>query len=169
MPDRPRRQGAGRRPPRLAVHVSRDGVRAGVAPARLADVAEYALRAEGVRDALVSIALLAPRAMARLNREYLGHRGATDVITFAHTGATRTAAPLVADIYVCPDVARANAIAYDDSPRTELIRLVVHGVLHATGWDHPEGAGRAASPMWHRQERLLAAWRRRTPRGKASS
>jgi len=28
------------------------------------------------------------------------------------------------------------------------------------GHDHPEGAGRVASPMWRRQERLLARFGR---------
>jgi ssRNA-specific RNase YbeY (16S rRNA maturation enzyme) len=32
---------------------------------------------------------------------------------------------------------------------------VVHGTLHVLGHDHPS-VGREASPMWRRQERLLA-------------
>ena len=38
----------------------------------------------------------------------------------------------------------------------ELLRLVVHGVLHATGHDHPVNESRTSSPMWKRQELLLA-------------
>ena len=37
----------------------------------------------------------------------------------------------------------------------EIARLVVHGVLHTLGYDHPENEGREASDMWRRQERLL--------------
>jgi probable rRNA maturation factor len=39
--------------------------------------------------------------------------------------------------------------------REELLRLVVHGVLHVLGHDHPEDDARYTSPMWRRQERLL--------------
>ena len=40
--------------------------------------------------------------------------------------------------------------------REELTRLVIHGTLHVLGYDHPDAAGREASPMWKRQEQLLA-------------
>ncbi len=43
--------------------------------------------------------------------------------------------------------------------REELIRLVVHGTLHALGRTHPEGEGRTRSPMWRRQERYVGGAR----------
>ena len=61
------------------------------------------------------------------------------------------------DIYIAPDVARRNATAHGVSIREELTRLVVHGVLHVLGYDHPEDETRYASSMWRRQERLLRA------------
>jgi probable rRNA maturation factor len=33
---------------------------------------------------------------------------------------------------------------------------VVHGTLHVLGHDHPSGVSRTSSPMWRRQERILA-------------
>jgi len=145
----------------LAVDVSLGGLRAGVSRAELAAVVEFVLRAEGVRHALVSVALLSPRAIARLNREHLGHAGSTDVISFALAAGGRPPVPVVADIYLCPAVARTNARALGGSSRAELLRIAIHGALHATGWDHPSGARRTHSPMWVRQERLLASWSRR--------
>jgi ssRNA-specific RNase YbeY (16S rRNA maturation enzyme) len=38
---------------------------------------------------------------------------------------------------------------------SELQRLVVHGVLHVLGYDHPEGSGRTRCAMWRRQEAYL--------------
>jgi probable rRNA maturation factor len=145
----------------VAVDVSLGGVRAGVSRADLAGVVEFVLRSEGVRHALVSVALLSPHAIARLNRAHLGHAGSTDVLSFSLTAAGRAPIPVVADIYLCPAVARANARALGASPRTEMLRIAVHGALHATGWDHPSGARRVRSRMWARQEKLLAAWIRR--------
>jgi probable rRNA maturation factor len=40
--------------------------------------------------------------------------------------------------------------------REELARLVVHGTLHVLGYDHPVDHTRGDSPMWRRQETLLA-------------
>jgi ssRNA-specific RNase YbeY (16S rRNA maturation enzyme) len=38
-----------------------------------------------------------------------------------------------------------------------LLRLVVHGILHVLGYDHPEGASRTRSRMWKLQEAYVAA------------
>lgn len=147
----------------LRVGVTNDGARAAVSAERLAAAARHVLRAEGVRDAMLSITLLTATAMARLNRRHLGHAGATDVISFGFTptpggagGPGGAGAGVVGDIYICPDVARRNARAERCGVREELLRLVIHGTLHVLGWDHPVDTDRAASPMWKRQERLLA-------------
>jgi rRNA maturation RNase YbeY len=133
----------------LAVSVATDGVRIPLARARVASIARTALRAERVREGMISIAFVTRAAIARLNRRYLGHGGATDVISFAFGDPL-----LVGDIYISPDVARRNARAYGVGVREELARLVIHGVLHVVGHDHPPDA-RSGSPMWKRQERLV--------------
>lgn len=120
------------------------------------DLAEFVLDRERVKSAMLSIAFVSKRAMADLNRRHLGHRGGTDVITFALGRAVPTA-PLVGDIYVAPDVVAEQARRFKVPVREELARVVVHGVLHALGHEHPEGDGRERSVMWKRQERWLAA------------
>jgi probable rRNA maturation factor len=92
--------------------------------------------------------------MRRLNAEHKGHDRPTDVLTFSWSDASGQA---VGDIYVCPWVARREARARRISPRQEIIRLVVHGTLHALGQDHPEGSSREQSAMWRRQERYVEA------------
>lgn len=141
----------------LHVDVSTDGVRLPLSRARIVELARRVLRAEGVHHAMLSVAFVAARRMARLNREFLGHRGPTDVISFGF-GAAHDGAPVVGDVYVCPDVARENARAHGCGVREELARLVVHGTLHVLGYDHPEGEERTSSEMWRRQERLLRRW-----------
>ena len=64
---------------------------------------------------------------------------------------------VVGDIYIAPEVARANAIRFGRRVREELARLVIHGTLHVLGHDHPDGTDRTISPMWRRQERLLSS------------
>jgi probable rRNA maturation factor len=136
----------------VAVSVATDGgVRLPVARARIETLVRGVLRAERVGDALMSLAFVTPAAIARLNRVHLGHRGPTDVIAFAYTGGVVT----IGDVYICPDVVRRNAGAFGRGVREELARVVVHGVLHVLGYDHPAGDARTASPMWRRQETLL--------------
>jgi probable rRNA maturation factor len=60
-------------------------------------------------------------------------------------------------VYICPWVARREARARGVPLREELIRLVVHGTLHALGREHPKGHRRTRSAMWRRQERYVEA------------
>lgn len=116
-------------------------------------VVETVLRGER-RQAHVSVTFLGRDAMRRLNAEHRGHDRPTDVLSFAMADPSgRT----VGDVYVCPWVAAREARARGIALRQELIRLVVHGTLHALGREHPENGGRTASPMWRRQERYVAA------------
>jgi probable rRNA maturation factor len=139
----------------LSVDVALDGVRSPLSRTRVADVARGVLRAEGVRDALLSVALVSTPRMRALNRAHLRRSGATDVIAF---GFSRVGArgPVVGDVYIAPDVARASAHENGVSVREELTRLVVHGTLHVLGYDHPEDHSRTRSAMWRRQEQLVA-------------
>ena len=142
----------------LIVDVSTNGDRVPLARARVKAIALGVLKAERVRDALVSIAFVSRREIARLNRRHLGHAGATDVISFslAQAPGRGTRPVVVGDIYIAPEVARTNVQRFGGSIREEIARLVVHGTLHVLGHDHPDGDDRTVSSMWKRQERLLS-------------
>jgi len=104
------------------------------------------------RAALISVTFLGRDSMRRLNAQHKGHDRPTDVLTFA---LTEPAGRIVGDVYICPWVARQEARARGIPFREELIRLIVHGTLHALGRDHPDGPERTRSAMWRRQERYV--------------
>jgi probable rRNA maturation factor len=111
------------------------------------------LEGEG-RPALISVTFLGRDAMRRLNATHKGKDEPTDVLAFAMTdGAGRT----VGDVYLCAWVAARHAKALGVPLREELIRLVIHGTLHALGRTHPDGTARTKSAMWRRQERYVGA------------
>jgi probable rRNA maturation factor len=139
---------------RLRVDVSVESGRLGVSRAVIERAVRAALRAGGIRDAVISLAFVSNRTIARLNRTHLGHRGVTDVISFGYPPAADPA-PLVGDVYVGLEVARAAARARGISAREELVRLAVHGTLHVVGYDHPDGEARTSSAMWRAQERIV--------------
>jgi probable rRNA maturation factor len=116
-------------------------------------VVEAVLKAER-RVGLISVTFLGRDSMRRLNAAHKGHDQPTDVLTFALEGPP---GQVVGDVYICPWVARREARARGIPARQELIRLLVHGTLHALGRDHPEGHDRVRSPMWRRQERYVEA------------
>ena len=111
------------------------------------------LRAEGVGEGELSVTFLGDPGMQALNREYLGRDRPTDVLAFT---LEAPAGGMLGDVYVGYDQGLRQAREMGIDPHEELLRLAIHGVLHVLGPDHPEGAGREGSPMFLRQEELLA-------------
>lgn len=139
----------------IRVFVTADRVRAPMGKQRVEQIVSTALRRERVADAEISVTFVSARGIASLNRRHLGHRGATDVISFPFA-RDHGSAVLSGDIYIAPEVARENARRHGRRVSEELTRLVVHGTLHVLGYDHPDGEARTRSPMWSVQERLVA-------------
>jgi probable rRNA maturation factor len=136
------------------IEVTVDAVRVPLARRRIAEIARAVLRAEHASAMRLSITFVSTEHIAAMNARHLGHAGATDVISFSLTPDGCNATP-TGDIYIAPDVARRNAAEHGSTIREEIARLVVHGVLHVLGHDHPNGTRRLASRMWRRQEALV--------------
>jgi probable rRNA maturation factor len=141
-------------PARISVDVSSTVRRPAISAGRVRELVNATLDAERVRDALVSVAFVGTDTISRLNRDFLGHTGPTDVISFglARQGSS---VPLIGDIYICQRVAARNAKAFAVPLREELARLVVHGTLHILGYDHSDDDARMSGVMWKKQERIL--------------
>jgi probable rRNA maturation factor len=101
--------------------------------------------------------------MARLNGEFLGHAGSTDVITFDYQeGAGQD--EWRGEIFVSVDDAVASAPRYRATWQLELARYVVHGMLHLRGYDDRRPAARRE--MKKEENRVLKALSRRFDWGK---
>ena len=75
-----------------------------------------------------------------LNRDYRGKDYATNVLTFAYDDGEQVdvGVPTRADIVLCTDVLESEALAQAKSVEAHTAHLVVHGVLHAQGYDHDD-------------------------------
>jgi probable rRNA maturation factor len=73
-----------------------------------------------------------------LNREYRDKDYATNVLTFAYNDGEEIAddEPTRADIILCTDVLEQEAAEQGKTVEEHAAHLVVHGVLHAQGYDH---------------------------------
>jgi len=96
-----------------------------------------------VRASLLGPAELAVRFVdaeegQTLNREYRGKDYATNVLTFAYNEGAEIAddEPTQADIVLCTDVLQREADEQKKTVEEHAAHLVVHGVLHAQGFDH---------------------------------
>jgi len=98
----------------------------------------------------IKAALLAPAELTirfvdaaegqTLNREYRGKDYATNVLTFAYNEGEEIAEdePTRADIILCTDVLQREAAEQKKSVEEHTAHLIVHGVLHAQGYDHED-------------------------------
>jgi probable rRNA maturation factor len=73
-----------------------------------------------------------------LNRDYRGKDYATNVLTFAYNEGEELLddEPTQADIILCTDVLQREASEQNKTVEEHAAHLVVHGVLHAQGYDH---------------------------------
>jgi probable rRNA maturation factor len=138
-----------------AIDISSTVRRLNVSRSRVRDAAVAALKAEHVSDAMISITFVGRAAISSLNQRYLGHKGATDVISFG-LGRIGKRGAVIGDVYICPEIARDNARRQGVPAGQELLRLVIHGTLHVLGYEHPDAPARTESEMWRKQERILA-------------
>lgn len=72
-----------------------------------------------------------------LNRDYRGKDYATNVLTFAYT-EDEDSEVTQADIILCTDVLEKEAAEQRKPLLDHAAHLIVHGVLHAQGYDHEE-------------------------------
>ena len=102
--------------------------------------------------------LIDATAMAELNEKFLGHAGSTDVISFDYRGSAGSN-DWCGELFVSVDDAVACAPKYRASWQMELMRYVVHGMLHLRGYDDTRPAWRRA--MKREENRRLKKLSRR--------
>ncbi len=76
--------------------------------------------------------------MARANADYVGHQGSTDVITFSYFDDPETLFPgdVGVELLICMDVAMREGTRREDSSfGQEMTLYILHGFLHAAGYD----------------------------------
>lgn len=90
--------------------------------------------------------------MTELNETFLRHRGVTDVITFNYAERP-DGGPLQGEIFVCIDEAHVQATRFGTSWQEELVRYILHGILHLQGYDDRRKTDRLR--MKRRENQLL--------------
>ena len=95
----------------------------------------------------LSIAFVTNAAIRKINRRFLKHDFATDVISFPLDS------DLLGELVISAEYAVSEAAKRKIPVEEELLRYVAHGILHLLGYDDHRPADKAR--MWARQEREL--------------
>jgi rRNA maturation RNase YbeY len=102
------------------------------------------LEGEGFTAADLSVVLADHATVRALNRDWLGHDFDTDVVSFPLNEAAAARGEVDGEVYVDLDTAAERAPEFGATFEEEVLRYVVHGLLHLTGHDDATDAGRAA-------------------------
>ena len=84
------------------------------------------------QDAEITVRIVGEDEGRQLNRDYRRKDYATNVLTFDYSGAPL----LAADLVLCAPVVTREALALGKPLAEHYAHLLVHGTLHAQGWDH---------------------------------
>ena len=103
------------------------------------------------RDAQITVRIVDEEEGRALNRDYRHKDYATNVLTFDYGDEE----PLSADLVLCAPVVAREARERGRTLQAHYAHLIVHGSLHAQGWDHETSAADATA-MEARETQVLA-------------
>jgi len=107
------------------------------------------LRAALATPAQLTVRIVGAEEGLALNHSYRGQDHATNVLTFDY----ETTPTVVADLVLCAPVVAQEAAAHGVALAAHYAHLLVHGALHAQGWDHLND--RDAAAMEAEETRVL--------------
>ncbi len=103
--------------------------------------AEKAAAAIGKSGAAATIAFVSDKAIRQLNRQFRNVDKATDVLSFPSGETDETDKLNLGDIAISVDTAarqaKENGLTFDE----EVAQLILHGLLHLSGYDHETDNG----------------------------
>ena len=104
---------------------------------------ERALTVAPVNGAGVTVAFVSDRTMRRLNGQWRGKKGTTDVLSFpaAQDEFEKAEGLTLGDVVVSVEQAARQASEHGLSFEDEVKQLILHGLLHLCGYDHETDNG----------------------------
>jgi len=88
----------------------------------------------GLEGASLEVRFVDDAGIARLNSEFLGLPGPTNVLSFP--AGDQDDPGFLGEIALSVDALEREAALYGQDPAGHLVRLLAHGVLHLAGFDH---------------------------------
>ena len=95
-------------------------------------VAEWLLAVlinEGAEALSIDYSFVDPKQMIKINKKHLNHNYLTDVLAFDYSENSK----IQADVFISEEKVRANAQEYSQEFSVELMRVMLHGLLHLCG------------------------------------
>ncbi len=98
--------------------------------------AAKALAAIGKSETSATIAFVSDKRIRELNRQFRGIDKATDVLSFP-AEEPNNLGDVAVSVETAATQAKENGLSFDD----EIAQLILHGLLHLSGYDHENDNG----------------------------
>ena len=89
------------------------------------------IKSAGKITGVISFIITSDGYLRNLNNQFLNHDYFTDVISFNYNSENNIAG----EIYISEDTVRRNSLDYNVDLNNEMLRVMIHGVLHLVGYD----------------------------------
>jgi len=115
----------------LKIHlVNKELIKEDLALKRVEKVIKEIVSSEGKQLGEIGIIFQRDKDLLKINKNFLQHHYFTDVITFDYNKKNK----ITGDIFISVDTVRRNANKFNQDFITEVIRVIIHGVLHLAGY-----------------------------------
>ena len=122
--------------------------------AAIQKIAQSVLTHAGHPHGDLSLTLVGKTRMQTLNRQYRKKDYPTDVLAFPMAEVHNSCTPLLGDVIICLPIAISQADHFGNSPNEEIVRHLIHGILHLLGYDH-ERSLREARRMQKKEQTIF--------------
>ena len=122
---------------------------------RVADWLRTVAKSEGYTLGDVTYIFCSSAVHRQMNIDYIGHDYFTDVITFDYSDL-KGEGYVSGDIFIDVETVADNARIYGSTARQEMMRVVVHGLLHLCG--QKDKTPRAEKQMHRKEDKYLQIW-----------
>lgn len=92
---------------------------------------EKVINEENISEGDLKFIFVSDETILLMNKRFLNHDYYTDVLTFDMENVRF----LNAEIYISVDTVKRNAVKYNVTIREEILRVMIHGVLHLCGYN----------------------------------
>ena len=97
--------------------------------------------------------VVSEKKIKQLNKDFRGKDKVTDVLSFSMREGGEVTGPFFGELYLCYRQIKRQAESYGVAKKEEFTRMLVHGLLHLSGYDHQKK--NEAKKMFALQEKIV--------------
>lgn len=88
------------------------------------------------QQGIINLIVITPDEMARMNKQFRGKEGPTDILTFSYYSPNLSSSDMAGEIYLCLEKIKIYAKEAGKTYKEQLEYIVIHGLAHLMGYDH---------------------------------